>query len=54
MGYNVREYTIKLLELIDEGSLSSSNVLEDLLRYLPEADVAEFFKDTYCDYLEEE
>ena len=31
MGYNVREYTIKLLELIDEGSLSSSNVLEDLL-----------------------
>lgn len=53
MEYNVREYTIKLLELIDEGSLSSSNVLEDLLRYLPEADVEEFFMDMYSDYLEE-
>ena len=53
MAYSIREYTTKLLELIDEGTLSSSNVLEELLRYLPEADVAEFFKDTYCDYLEE-
>jgi len=53
MGYNVREYTTKLLELIDEGYLSSSNVLEELLRYLPEADVAEFFKDVY-DCFEEE
>jgi|13_taG_2_1085334.scaffolds.fasta_scaffold08740_8 hypothetical protein len=52
MRYNVREYTTKLLELIDEGCLSSENVLEELLRYLPEGDVAEFFKDTY-DYLEE-
>jgi hypothetical protein len=47
--YDVREYTNKLLELIDEGCLSSSNVLEELLRYLPEADVKEFFKDTYDD-----
>lgn len=54
MRYNIREYTIKLLELIDEGSLSSSNVLEELLRYLPEADVAEFFKDVYSDLEEEE
>jgi len=53
MRYNVREYTSKLLELIDEGTLSSSNVLEELLRYLPEADVEAFFKDVY-DNLEEE
>lgn len=34
-----REYTTRLLEMIEEGLLSADNVLNSCLSYMPEADV---------------
>ena len=37
-----REYTCKLLELVDEGMLDKTTLIQDLLGWMSEAEVAEF------------
>jgi len=37
-----REYTNKLLELIDEGILSYEQIIKELMCYLSEAEIKEF------------
>lgn len=38
-----REYTIKIIELLDEGILDGRELAEDLLRFMSEADVADAY-----------
>jgi len=42
---NTRKATNLILEAIDDGLLTSDYVLNSLLRYLSEHDVAEFYQD---------
>lgn len=39
----VREYTNKLLTILDNGDLDYQTVLEELLMYMSEAEVEDFF-----------
>jgi hypothetical protein len=48
----VREYTNKLLELIEEGVLDTETVLNACLSYMSEADVQDMAE--YNDFIEEE
>ena len=41
MSTNVREYTIKILEAVDDGTLSPQAVVEACMSYMSEADVAD-------------
>jgi len=41
---NARQVTNQLLESIDDGLLTNKTVLESLLRYLSEDQVAEFYQ----------
>jgi hypothetical protein len=39
-----REYTNRIIELVDEGVLDRDELIRDLLMWLPERDVEEFFQ----------
>ena len=50
-----REYTCRLLEMIDDGYISAETVLNELLNWLPESDVKSFVIDAdLIEYNEEE
>ena len=57
MSYNAlisRQSTIWLLEQISDGVIDPQYALEELLRYLSEAEVKTFVEDTFVDFFEEE
>jgi hypothetical protein len=39
----VREYTNKIIEMVDEGLLDRDELIRDLLNWLPEDDVEDFY-----------
>ena len=39
---DVRAYTLKLRELVDNGTISTTQIFEELMSYLSEQDVKEF------------
>jgi hypothetical protein len=40
----IRKYTSKILELVEEGALNSDELIRDLLMWMPESDVREFYE----------
>lgn len=48
-----REYTNKIIEMVDEGLIDRDILIRDLLNYMSESDVAEFY-DSYFDQDEDE
>jgi len=52
---NVREYTNKMIELLDEGVIESKGLAEQLLCWLSEDDVKQFwYANGYADFFENE
>ena len=47
-----REFTNKILELVDEGVLDARQILRDALCYMSEADVEDLYR-WHCEGLEE-
>ena len=47
--YGRSKHTARLLDMISDGIISSENVLQELLQYLPQSTVDEFAL-TYLDY----
>ena len=45
----VREYTTKLIDLVEEGVIDSQTVLTNLVNWLSERDVKAFFEDEYSE-----
>lgn len=39
---NAREYTIKLMDLVESGSVNEVELIRDLLNYMSEEDVKDF------------
>jgi|688.fasta_scaffold230247_4 hypothetical protein len=39
----VRKYTKKIIEMVDEGLLDRDELIRDLLNWLPEDDVEDFY-----------
>ncbi len=54
MAFKTREYTNKILELMDEGSIDSKSLAEQLLCWLSERDVEEFYRVNYAEFFEPE
>jgi len=55
MSFVTREYTNKILELINEGAIDTKALAEQLLCWLSEHDVEEFYRaNGYGDWDEEE
>ncbi len=54
MAFTTREYTNKILELMDEGSIDSKSLAEQLLCWLSERDVEEFYRVNYAEFFEPE
>ena len=44
-----REYTTKLIDLVEEGVIDSQTVLTNLVNWLSERDVQAFFEDEYSE-----
>ena len=44
-----REYTTKLIDLVEEGVIDSQTVLTNLVNWLSERDVKAFFEDEYSE-----
>jgi hypothetical protein len=40
----IREYTNKIADLVDDGSLNKDMLIEDLLMWMSESDVKEFYE----------
>ena len=49
-----REYTCKLLEMVDEGWLDAKDVLQQALQWMSERDVKEMYEEVYGPELEQE
>lgn len=49
----VREYTKKIIELVDEGLLDRDAMIRDLLNYMSESDVKDFYESLGLDEDEE-
>lgn len=45
-----REYTTKLIELVEDGTIDPQSALENLVNWLSERDVKSFFEDEYSEY----
>lgn len=45
-----REYTTKLIDLVEEGAIDSQTVLTNLVNWLSERDVQAFFEDEYSEF----
>jgi hypothetical protein len=43
-----REYTSKLLEMMDEGLIDPAQLAQNLMGWMPERDVERFFKSEYA------
>ena len=43
-----REYTCKILDLVDEGSIDENQLICSLLMWLSEHEVKEFFENNYA------
>ena len=56
MAYKVREYTNKIISLIDDGSIADTKELvEQLLCWLSESEVKEFwYANGYADFFEDD
>ena len=54
MAFTTREYTNKILELMDEGCIDPKPLAEQLLCWLSEHDVEEFYRVNYADFFEPE
>ncbi len=54
MAFTTREYTNKILELVDEGAIDTKALAEQLLCWLSERDVEEFYRVNYADAFESE
>ena len=54
MSFKTREYTNKILELMDEGCIDPKPLAEQLLCWLSERDVEEFYRVNYADCFEPE
>jgi hypothetical protein len=48
-----REYTTKLIDLVEEGVIDSQTVLTNLINWLSERDVKAFFEDEYSEFDED-
>jgi hypothetical protein len=42
-----REYTNKIIEMVDEGLIDRDMLIRDLLNYMSESDVADFYDSYY-------
>ena len=51
---SVRIFTCKILDLVEDGVLDPNNVLLNLLNYMSESQVKEFWEDEYASAFEEE
>jgi hypothetical protein len=49
----MRDYTVKILELVDAGVLDQRELIRELLMWLSESDVKEFYE-KYVDFDEDE
>jgi hypothetical protein len=49
-----REYTCRILEMMDEGALDPAKLAEDLLRWMSEADVRQYYEANLAELDEEE
>ena len=49
-----REKSAKLISLVQEGVLDAESVLQNLIDWLSERDVANFFEDEYSEFDEED
>lgn len=54
MAFTTREYTNKILELIDEGCIDTKGLAEQLLCWLSEHDVQKFYEANYSEFFEDE
>ncbi len=54
MAFKTREYTNKILELIDEGVIDTKQLSEQLLCWLSEHDVQKFYEANYAEFFEDE
>ena len=45
----VREYTNKIIEMVDEGLLDRDMLIRDLLNYMSESDVKDFYNSSGLD-----
>lgn len=53
MSFVTREYTNKILELIDEGAIDTKALAEQLLMWLSERDVEQFYRANGYDWEED-
>jgi hypothetical protein len=42
-----REYTNKIIEMVDEGLIDRNILIRDLLNYMSESDVSDFYDQYY-------
>jgi hypothetical protein len=49
----IREYTNKIIEMVDEGLLDRDMLIRDLLNYMSESDVKDFYESLGLDEDEE-
>ena len=54
MSFKTREYTNKIIELMDEGCIDPKPLAEQLLCWLSERDVEEFYRVNFADAFEPE
>lgn len=54
MSFKTREYTNKIIELLDEGCIDPKSLAEQLLCWLSEHDVEEFYRVNFADAFEPE
>ena len=50
----IREYTNKIIEMVDEGLLDRDMLIRDLLNYMSESDVKDFYESLGLDDDEDE
>lgn len=50
----MRKYTNKVIEMVDEGLLDRDTLIRDLLMWLSESDVEEFYERNLSDHDEDE
>ena len=54
MSNNAREYTCKILEMNEEGLTDKDSLIRDLLLWLSESEVEDFYNQYYRDDMEPE
>ena len=54
MAFKTREYTNKIIELMDEGSIDPKPLAEQLLCWMSESDVEELWRVNFADFFDPE